>query len=529
MSEDLLVRLGPENPDHEKKLAHDLGIDPAKMVNLVDIATPRGIISQRKRRRLSLVAIPSSRPELECKFVPFLFWLIAARPRQIISAGASQRPSTTTLGPFLARSIPAAVAQIVGAALTMMTHVFLLLILGSRMEARQFRESPKKILYVRTVAGYSSSVGGSITHANEVIKGLRAIGCEVEIREAVLSDPALTDADEGPIRWGVPLVSRLLPGFVAMGGDLVLAWRSRRSARWSETIYQRLTPCSAAGLVLATWTRKPLVLEYNNAIDHEGSQVFLSRYERHIERLNLKFASRIVVVSQVLVDSLIERGIEPERLVLNPNAVDPARFRSEGAAKRKALGFRDGDVVYCFVGTFGFWHGAPVLARAFARVADNLPDARLLMVGDGVERAETEALLVASGHSDRADFLGSVPMDEVPSILEAADVLCSPHVPWRDGLEFHGSPTKLFEYMASGTAIVASSLGQISDVLEDEVSALLVEPGSVGELADAMTRLAQDPDLRKKLGEIASREARLNHTWEDNAERIVAVNSDCHE
>ncbi|HNC07001.1 MAG TPA: glycosyltransferase, partial [Solirubrobacterales bacterium] len=71
--------------------------------------------------------------------------------------------------------------------------------------------------------------------------------------------------------------------------------------------------------------------------------------------------------------------------------------------------------------------------------------------------------------------------------------------------------------------IVASSLGQIADVLDDDATALLVEPGDVDSLAGAMTRVYGDPDLRGRLGAAAAEEARLNHTWEGNATRIVAV------
>jgi len=523
MSSRLLVRLGPEDPNHEEELVQDHGLDSSQIINLIDVATPSGVISQVKRRRLAQVILPISSPERTCKFLPFLLWLIAARPREILVAGNSGAPRTMTVGPFVIRSMPAAVTQILGSAMTIIAHSLSLALLRGRMYPRLIEESPQRILYLRTVAGYPAAVGGSITHANEVIKGLRTVGCDVEIREGVLSGARDQRDEVHSKRWEVPLVCRLLPGFVAMGGDLVLLWRSFQTARWCDAVYQRLTPCSAAGLMLAAATKKPLVVEYNNAIEHEGSQVLLSRYERFVERINLRFASRIVVVSQVLVDELVQRGIEVERLVLNPNAVDPSRFKGEGSIRRTSLGFTDRDVVFCFVGTFGFWHGAPVLAEAFAKVAEDLPDARLLMVGDGIERSETERILDESGHFDRATFLGSVPMDDIPSILEAADVLCSPHVPWRDGLAFHGSPTKLFEYMAAGRAIVASSLGQIADVLDDDATALLVEPGDVDSLAGAMTRVYGDPDLRGRLGAAAAEEARLNHTWEGNATRIVAV------
>jgi glycosyltransferase involved in cell wall biosynthesis len=91
-----------------------------------------------------------------------------------------------------------------------------------------------------------------------------------------------------------------------------------------------------------------------------------------------------------------------------------------------------------------------------------------------------------------------------------------------DGQPFFGSPTKIFEYMAMAKGIVASNLGQLSQVLKHEKSALLVEPGSVNELASAIALLARNPALRNQLGYNARESALAEHTWRKNAERVLA-------
>jgi glycosyltransferase involved in cell wall biosynthesis len=106
-------------------------------------------------------------------------------------------------------------------------------------------------------------------------------------------------------------------------------------------------------------------------------------------------------------------------------------------------------------------------------------------------------------------------------MLDACDILVSPHVPLEDGSEFFGSPTKLYEYMAMGKSIVASRLGQIGDVLSDEETALLVEPGDARSLCDAILRLARSGELRLRLGAAARREAMAHHTWAHNAARVL--------
>ena len=109
----------------------------------------------------------------------------------------------------------------------------------------------------------------------------------------------------------------------------------------------------------------------------------------------------------------------------------------------------------------------------------------------------------------------------MPALLDACDILIAPHVPLADGSDFFGSPTKIFEYMAMGKAIVASRLGQIGEVLSHEETALLVEPGNVNELAAAIGRLVESDALRERLGPAARDAAVKNHTWGHNARRVL--------
>jgi glycosyltransferase involved in cell wall biosynthesis len=146
---------------------------------------------------------------------------------------------------------------------------------------------------------------------------------------------------------------------------------------------------------------------------------------------------------------------------------------------------------------------------------------RFLMVGSGVLRAEVERTLREAGAMGRVILTGAVGHERVPALLDACDVLASPHVPLADGSEFFGSPTKLFEYMAMGKAIVASRLGQIGEVLAHEETALLVQPGDARELGEAILRLVNAPELRERLGAAARREAVARHTWAHNAQRVL--------
>jgi glycosyltransferase involved in cell wall biosynthesis len=151
---------------------------------------------------------------------------------------------------------------------------------------------------------------------------------------------------------------------------------------------------------------------------------------------------------------------------------------------------------------------------------------QFLLVGSGSLHAEVEKELESEVKTGRVIFTGAVGHDRVPRLLDACDILVAPHVPLADGSEFFGSPTKIFEYMAMGKAIVASRLGQIGEVLVDQETALLIEPGNVGELGNAIVRLIESETLRTRLGGRAREVAAREHTWIHNAQRVLEAYED---
>jgi glycosyltransferase involved in cell wall biosynthesis len=153
-------------------------------------------------------------------------------------------------------------------------------------------------------------------------------------------------------------------------------------------------------------------------------------------------------------------------------------------------------------------------------------DVRWIIVGSGALFDEVRAEIDRRGLGDIVELTGTVPRARAVELLGACDVCVSPHVPNPDGSRFFGSPTKLFEYMGLGRAIVASDLEQIGEVIDHERTGLLCPPGDAQSAADAVLRLLDDPDLRRRLGEAALAEARTTYTWDAHARRILAAVAD---
>jgi glycosyltransferase involved in cell wall biosynthesis len=305
------------------------------------------------------------------------------------------------------------------------------------------------------------------------------------------------------------------------------------AGRRPSFVYQRHGRYVVAGALLSRRLRRPLVLEYN------GSEVWIAEHWdptrfmtwlRLCEEISLAAANLVVVVSEVLKEQLIDRGIPGERILVNPNAVDPERFQPNcgGGDIRKQFGFPPDHVVVGFIGSFSYWHGIGVLQEAIQVLLREqeshrtLPELRFLLVGDGPLGEEMRGVLEPYRKRGWVVFAGQVSHDRAPAYLDSADILVSPHVPMPDGKPFFGSPTKLFEYMATGKAIIASDLDQLARVLTHDQTAWLVEPGNAAALGRAIRLLAGRPQLRRDLGQRAREAALAKHTWEQNANRLLS-------
>ena len=410
---------------------------------------------------------------------------------------------------------------------------------ASRSRRATNEQAPLAGLYVKaSPVGNSpaASAGGMATHVAGFMIGASALGHDLKL---LTSDDAGRRGEgiEGKLICPSSLVTATRAlfelwnnlGFTARSLGYV---RALAASGQIDFIYQRYNRFNWTAVVLSLVTGLPLALEFNGSevwISENWDPVGLLWLLRRFERLNLKAADHIFVVSEVERGNLRAAGIASHRIVVNPNGVDIDRFKPDcgGRETRAALGLSD-KIVVGFLGSFGPWHGAPVLAEAARRISP-AAGCHFLFIGDGEERGTVEGIIDSAGKSVSTTFVGRVSHAEAPAYLDACDIFAAPNVPAGDGSEFFGSPTKLFEYMAMARPVVASRLGQIAEVIDDGSNGLLVEPGDPQALAIAIERLAADEDLRARLGAAARQTVIERYTWRHNAERVFdAMRSSIH-
>ena len=392
-------------------------------------------------------------------------------------------------------------------------------------------------LYIRSDHMFDTQAGGSVGHIAGVIEGFRRHGVDLQV---ISTDTLRLVPIDERFHLARPVYDRVrnIPELPRLMHNTALL--ERIAEKWDQWrpdfVYGRYSMHGYTGPALRSRYQVPYVCEYNGSfvwMNRHWVQrrfgprgMFFERLGERIEMLNLRAADLVVVVSRAMKEEVVARGIDAGKVLVNPNGVDPDRYHPEvdGTAVRRRYRL-EGGLVVGFIGTFGPWHGAEKLVEAAASLVrehgDIAAKVRFLLIGDGQRMGAVRQLIEEHGLQDRVVLTGRVPQEEGPAHLAACDILASPHVPNPDGTPFFGSPTKLFEYMAMGRAIVASDLDQIGEVLEHGRTGWLVEPGNADALARGIAHLCREADLRRRLAVAARREAEERHSWDSHTGRIL--------
>jgi glycosyltransferase involved in cell wall biosynthesis len=227
-----------------------------------------------------------------------------------------------------------------------------------------------------------------------------------------------------------------------------------------------------------------------------------------MERFVIRRSKVVVVICPHLEE--VVRAIEPSvPTVLIENAPGSGATPSAGtgARVRRELGFYDGTPLVLYTGTFEAYQGLDLLFAAATHVLKDRPDARLVLVGgrpDQIEAARIEAR--KAGIEPSLVFAGQRPADEIPSFLDAADVLVSPRSTGTN------TPLKIYQYLRAGRPIVATRLLTHTQVLDDEVA--ILTPATPEGLAEGIVVALSNPERARAVGDRARLLAETKYSYE---------------
>jgi glycosyltransferase involved in cell wall biosynthesis len=330
-------------------------------------------------------------------------------------------------------------------------------------------------------------VGGPATHGPDFSRFLVARGHAVHVVTMGDGEPA-----ERPCR--VEVVRRSLPFPIRYG---LVALRGARAARGADVLYASATYAAAALASVAA--RRPLVAKLVSDPAYERARRYglftgtleqfqsaaspSARLLKALRDLSLRRARAIVVPSAYLAAIARRWRLRDDRIQVLTNPAPPPRD-----VEPEVLA----DGTFVFVGRLTRAKALRTAIDAVARV----PAARLVVVGEGEERAELERRVAGSSAAGRVEFRGSMPRDEALRVAAGATagLLSS---------DYENLPHSAVEALSVGVPVVATAVGGVPEVVHDGENGLLVPPGRPEELAAAMRRILEEPGLRDRLAAAA--------------------------
>ncbi len=270
-----------------------------------------------------------------------------------------------------------------------------------------------------------------------------------------------------------------------------LLWRLRPDILNTHTEYADMVGAA----LKATGAARRMVRTGHNVVEWP----FDLRIWRKLSRIYPWVADMEVGVSRAVVQMLGENPAarlrrRPARYI--PNAIDPELVLAQrsGRDMRALLGIAPQAPLFGVVGRLSEQKGLPYLIRAMHLVRAALPEARLLIIGNGERRDELHALVTEQGLGDCITFLG--PRSDAIDLIASLDAFVSSSL-------WEGLPTVILEAMLLGTPVVATNIAGSRDLVIDGATGLLVPPRDPAALAQAMLRMIREPANARAMAEHA--------------------------
>jgi phosphatidyl-myo-inositol dimannoside synthase len=232
---------------------------------------------------------------------------------------------------------------------------------------------------------------------------------------------------------------------------------------------------------------------------------YLGTYTRHriAKALSAKAGARMVQLAPGVDDQAFHPGVD-------------------GSAVRESYGLGDRPVVVC-VSRLVARKGQDMLIRSLPLIHRRVPDAAVLIVGDGPQRGDLEKLVDKLGLRRDVVFTGRKAWVDTPAYFAAGDVFCMPTRTRKAGFEIEGLGIVYLEASACGLPVVAGDSGGAPDAVQDGVTGYVVNGRATEEIAERVSALLLDRELAREMGEWGRRWVEQRWRWDDLAAELAAL------
>jgi len=260
---------------------------------------------------------------------------------------------------------------------------------------------------------------------------------------------------------------------------------------------------------------------YAAGLGNESMNSFKPVIIQLVEFTIYHMADRVFAATNFLKKLLVSHGLDQSKIIVIPNGADTDLFNPDLDVSDIRKKYRlENRFVVLFIGHLEDWAGVDLIYNLADCFNQKIPDATILLVGSGESTKKLLTRLIRSNLGHIVTHAGLQPYEMMPLFTAASDVtLCLfPDTP----VSHAASPLKLFEYLSSGTVVIATNVAGTAEVL-DSSSGVLVAPGNTTEICDAVLMLRNDNDLRSILGNTGRKLVEENYSWSRLASRLLDI------
>jgi glycosyltransferase involved in cell wall biosynthesis len=270
---------------------------------------------------------------------------------------------------------------------------------------------------------------------------------------------------------------------------------------------------AAIGVLISSILRVPHLYDMHSSLPQQLDNFAFSRSSvlrwmfQVLERIAIK-RSRVTIVICPHLEETAKKVVPEARTVLIENAPGSGDAPVEGSGRtvRTSLGLDAATPLVLYTGTFEPYQGLDLLFAASKIVGARRPDVRFVLAGGKPQQVATARAQAGALGGERLIFTGELPAEAIPSYLDAADVLVSPRSSGTN------TPLKIYQYLRSGRAIVATRLLTHTQVLSDEVAILTA--ATAEDFARGILQAIDDPDSARQIGRAAKQLAETRYTYD---------------
>jgi glycosyltransferase involved in cell wall biosynthesis len=385
-------------------------------------------------------------------------------------------------------------------------------------------------------------LSGPAIHVLKVHEELQALGHQVRLVAFfddkiwksedlnIFEQVEISWLDTGPLRWCERIIRRLqnefrLPYAAAFDSFRISQACCQELADY-DILYERMGWFGYGGGIASKRLKIPLILEVNG--DHlsefeilglapVGMQRSLST---HLMHWTTKQAAHMVATGEGWKQRFVERwGGDPNRVSVIENGSEfVTTLKREQLRSFNPDYYQKKPIVIIYIGAFEQWHGISILLQAVARAISNGICIHLVLAGTGREEGKIREEIQNLALNNHVTLPGHLLPEELCPYLAEAEIGVSPYY---GRVEYSG--LKLLDYKAAGLAIIASGENGQPSVVDHDKTGLIVTPGDIDDLFQAIVKLSMDTERRKRMGREARIDAEKNHSWRETAQNLETI------